>query len=70
MYNESRSEDRRIAGEMRIQSPGRKPGTADGMYSIPDRTSWRRCLHLYGEENDECASLKGKIRVFRLKYPE
>ena len=36
MDNESRSEVRRVAGDMRIQPSGRKLGIADGMYNIPD----------------------------------
>jgi hypothetical protein len=36
MNNEGHSENRRFAGGMRIQSPRRKPGIADGMYNIPD----------------------------------
>ncbi len=50
MDHESHSEDRRVAGDMRIQSPRRKLGIADGMYNIPD--SIDAC-------NDEIAQMFG-----------
>ena len=50
MDNESHSEDRRIAVDMRIQSSRRKLGIADGMYNIPD--SIDAC-------NDEIAQMFG-----------
>ena len=34
--NDSHSDNRRFAGDMSIQSPGRKLGIADGLYNIPD----------------------------------
>ncbi len=36
MANESHSDDRRVAGDMRIQPSRRKLGIADGIYNIPD----------------------------------
>ena len=50
MNNESHSDDRRVAGEMRIQRPRRKLGIADGMYKIPE--SIDAC-------NDEIAQMFG-----------
>ena len=50
MDNESHSEDRRVAGEMRIHSPRRKLGIADGLYNIPDSID---------ECNDEIARMFG-----------
>lgn len=48
--NDSHSDDRRVAGEMRIQPHRRKLGIADGMYNIPD--SIDTC-------NDEIAQMFG-----------
>ena len=50
MANDSRFDDRRAAGEMRIQRPKRKLGIADGLYQIPD--SIDTC-------NDEIAQMFG-----------
>ena len=50
MNNESHSDDRRVAGEMRIQRTKRKLGIADGMYKIPE--SIDAC-------NDEIAQMFG-----------
>ena len=50
MVNDNHFDDRRVAGDMRLQPPKRKLGIADGMYSIPD--SIDAC-------NDEIAQMFG-----------